>query len=154
MTINEKKELHLHNLISIRKKMNQTELITEVENIKKIIADSGELAEDIITATFSAVQNEKGEAIMDVEILCPVGKEIFVNQPYVYKKELYITNALMAEFTGEASGIASVYNELNKHIMDHKLQPVTATYTVNKKSNNENNIANIAVYVGINPNIM
>lgn len=154
MTIIEKKELHLHNLISIRRRMNQKELAEEVQNMKAMITDSGVTAGDLVTATFAAENNEKGEVIMDVEILCPVEKEISVMQPYVLKKELYITNALMSEFSGPASGISSVYNEINKYIMEHMLQPVTAAYTVNKGIANEGNKADIAVYVGINPNIL
>jgi len=34
------------------------------------------------------------------------------------------------------------------------LQPVTAAYTVNKGIANEGNKADIAVYVGINPNVL
>ena len=154
MTINEKKELRLANLVSIRRKMSQRELAEEVQNMKTMITDSGVKAGDLVTATFTAETNEKGEVIMDVEILCPVDKEISVMQPYKYKKEIYIINALMAEFSGAASDVATVYNEINKYIMEHKLQPVTAAYTVNKNMVNEGNRADIAVYVGINPNIL
>ena len=154
MTIIEKQELRLSNLISVRKKMSQKELAEEVQNMKTMIAHSDQKAGDLVTATFAAENNEKGEVIMDVEILCPVEKEISVMQPYVLKKELYITNALMSEFSGPASGISSVYNEINKYIMEHMLQPVTAAYTVNKGIANEGNKADIAVYVGINPNVL
>jgi len=155
VTINEKKELRLANLVSIRRKMSQRELTEEVKNVKELISHSGHKAGDLVTATFAAEKNEKGEVIMDVEILCPVDNEISVMQPYILKKELYITNALMSEFSGPASGISSVYNEINKYIMDHNLQPVTAAYTVNKFGSAANGSkADIAVYVGINPNVL
>lgn len=155
MKIIEKKELCLANLVSVRKKMSQKELAEEVQNLKAMITHSAKMAGDLVTATFAAEKNDKGEVIMDVEILCPVNKEISVMQPYVYKKELYITNALMSEFSGPASDIGFVYNDLNKYIIENNLQPITVAYTVNKGgSEADGSKADIAVYVGINPNVL
>lgn len=151
----EGQELIIEHVISIRKKIEQKEVVSEIQNMKKIILDLGETPKDLITATFGAEKNESGEMVMDIEILCPVSKELNIAYPFVNKKELRIINALKTEFSGPVSEIESVYNKINTYILERKLQPITAAYTLNKNGcNASGGQADIVVYVGINPNVL
>ena len=61
----------------------------------------------------------------------------------------------MMSYKGNPNGLQEACNELNKYIIDNKLQPITVGYNVTKKIDPlDINNAEIDVYVGINPNIL
>ena len=90
-----------------------------------------------------------------LELICPIDKKIESIERYVYKEKIKIVNAVMMSYKGNPTGLQEACNELNKYIMENKLQPITVGYNVTKKIDIlDINNAEIDVYVGINPNIL
>ena len=101
-------------------------------------------------ATFAADGSK-----LDMELICLLDKKIDSSGEYVYKEKIKIINAVMMSYKGNTSGLQEACNELNKYIIDNKLQPITVGYNVTKKIDPlDINNAEIDVYVGINPNIL
>ena len=155
--ISERQELKLNNLISLRKKVTQQEIPIEMQKLSKFITEKGaQKSGPMITATFAIEQNNFGQ-VLDMEILVPLDKEIEVTGEYTFKKQFLLTNALKATHTGNPTLIQSTYNLINSHIIENKLQPITASYNVTVKDVMDPSKIDelvIDIYVGVNPCIL
>lgn len=92
---------------------------------------------------------------VDIELLMPIDRKLATSDKFTYKEKLKIVNAVVAKYKVYPNGLQDACNELNRYIMEHKLQPITVGYNVTKKTdmlNPEN--TEIDVYVGISPNIL
>ena len=70
------RELRIENVLSLRKKVVQNELNTEMGKIVKFLSDNSlRKVGPIITATF-AVEAVNGQPLLDMEILVPIDKTI------------------------------------------------------------------------------
>lgn len=150
----ENQELRLNNLISLRKKMTQQDMSSEMANLKQYIKDAGAtIVGSIITSTFNVVQSVI--PIMDIEILIPVDKQIAETAYYKFKNEFILTNAIKIIHNGSPNGLQNTFNEINSYIQQNNLQPMTSAYNVtiqDAKDMSEIDNIEIHVYVGINPN--
>ncbi|MEE0861614.1 MAG: hypothetical protein U0L79_01355 [Lachnospiraceae bacterium] len=143
--------LELDNVLSFRGKLTQSEVEQVGRDMETKISDvNAKLIGHPIMATF-AVDSTK----LDMELICPIDKKINSVGEYVYKEKIKIINAVMMSYKGNPDGLQEACNELNKYIIDNKLQPITVGYNVTKKIDPlDINNAEIDVYVGINPNIL
>ena len=151
MEIKTGQTLELDNVLSFRGKLTQGEVQQIGKDMEsKIIAANARLVGNPIMATY-AIEGEK----MDMELICPIDKKIESIEGYVYKEKIKIVNAAKMSYKGNPNGLQEACNELNKYIMENKLQPITVGYNVTKKIDIlDINNAEIDVYVGINPNIL
>ena len=153
----ENQELKLNNLISIRKKITQQEMAVEMQKLGKFINEKGaQKAGPLLTVTFAIEQNNFGQ-VLDMEILVPLDKEIEVTGEYTFKRQFLLTNALKATHTGNPALLQNTYNLINAHIIENKLQPITASYNVTVKDVMDPSKIDevvIDIYVGINPCIL
>ncbi len=67
-------------------------LVELINKYKEVAVDNGER----IVTTTKSIEVIGGEQILDAEVLLPLKEEIFVEEPYEYKKCIKITNALYA----------------------------------------------------------
>ena len=153
----ENEELKLNNLISIRKKITQQGLPAEMQKLGQFINEKGaQKSGPMITATFAMEQNNFGQ-VLDMEILVPLDKEIEVTGEYTFKRHFLLTNALKATHIGNPALMQNTYNLINSHIIENKLQPITASYNVTVKDVTDPSKIDevvIDIYVGINPCIL
>lgn len=110
----------------------------------------GYTVEEYIITTTKSIEIINGEQVMDVEILLPVSYRIPVEEPYVYKERLKLTNALYMKVL-EVAKLQDALNEMNQYILEQRLQPITTAYLVQTKNNNQ---PCVEIYIGINPNIL
>jgi effector-binding domain-containing protein len=150
----ENQELRLNNLISLRKKMTQQDMPSEIATLEQYLKDYGATKTGpIITSTFSIVQ-----AIvptMDMEILIPIDKEIEESEVFKLKREFILTNAIKAIHKGNPMMLQNTFNEINSYMQLNSLQPISSAYNVtinDAKDMSEIDSVEIHVYVGINPN--
>ncbi|KOA19071.1 hypothetical protein CLHOM_25740 [Clostridium homopropionicum DSM 5847] len=151
----EKQELKLSNLISLRKKMTQQEMVLEMKKLGEYIKEQGsEKNGPVLTATFG-IEQRGFEQILDIEILIPLNKEIEAINTYKLKKEFFLTNALKITHIGNPVLLQNTYNELNEYIQEKCVQPITAAYNVTLKDivdSSKMDEAVIDIYIGLNPN--
>lgn len=151
LEIKENQELYIESLLSYRGKIKQSCLENVGKEMEKYIQSVGaKWIGNPIIATYSV----EGD-VVDVELLVPVDRYIESYGEFVFKKQLKIVNAVVAQYKGNPVGLQSVCNQLYQYILEHKMQPITAGYNVTLKTNImdlEN--TEINVYVGINPNIL
>lgn len=151
LKIKEKQELNVANVLSYKGKVKQAELENVGKEMESYIQKVGaKRVGNPITATYDV----EGDTV-DIELLMPIDKSIDSTDEFVFKNQIKIVNAVVAEYKGHPIGLQEACNQLNQYIMEHKLQPITVGYNVTKKTdmlNPEN--TEIDVYVGINPNIL
>lgn len=143
--------LETEHLLCFRGEVTNAELESIGQDMESVIKNAGGRRVGFpITATYG-MNNGK----MDIELLIPVDRCMDDIKKYGYKKQLKIVNAVVASYKGHPRGLQEACNQLNQHIIDHGLQPITVGYNVTKKTdmlNPEN--TEIDVYVGITPNIL
>lgn len=151
LEIKEKQELNVANVLRYKGKVKQAELENVGKEMESYIQKAGaKRVGNPITATY-AVEGD----MIDIELLMPVDKSIASTDKFVFKNQIKIVNAVVAEYKGHPMGLQEACNQLNQYIMEHKLQPITVGYNVTKKTDilsPEN--TEVDVYVGINPNIL
>lgn len=151
------KEIKLKNVLSLRKKMSQADINSEMIKIGKFLQDNGaKKAGPVVTATF-AIDTLNGQSILDMEILIPLDKEIAVAGEYTLKPVLHIVNALYARHEGNPSTLQNTYNKMLAYINQNRLQQITAGYNVQIKdmlTGMSPDDMIIDVYIGMNPNIL
>lgn len=150
MDIVQEKSFEINNLISRSGKFTALEfqkaLVEMVNAFKNFSRANG----DYVITTTKSLEARNGEQVLDVEILIPVNYRIPVEEPYVFKNEIKLTNCLYAMET-DVSRLQDTLNKINQYIIDQKLLPITSAYLVQTKQDNQ---PCIAIYVGINPNIL
>ncbi|WP_139903609.1 AraC family transcriptional regulator [Clostridium thermarum] len=153
----EKQELIFQNVISLRKKMAQHEVMSELEKLNKFIKERGaEKIAPVITTTFG-VENSGFLQTIDIEILIPINKEIATDNEYKLKKDFYLTNALKVTHIGNLSMLQNTYNTLNRYIREKGMQPITSVYSITVKDITDSSNADesiIDLYIGVSPNVL
>mgnify|MGYP000972065557 CR=1 FL=1 len=153
------KELILENVLSLRKKLTQEEINSEIANIKKYFELNGiGKAGPIVTSTHS-VEMERGVAILDMEIIIPMDRNFadVTKSDYKIKPVFKIANAIYVRNQGNPSQLEQIYKEMMSYIQKNGLQQITPSYNVTVKEilpGMDLNEAIIDVYIGINPNIL
>lgn len=151
------KELKLDNIVSLRKKMTQEEVQKEMIKIGMFLNENNlKKNGPVITATFNVEMNV-GQAIMDMEILIPVDREVELSNisKYKFKKIFHLVNAVYARHIGNPMLLQNTYNEIMDYINKNNLQPITAGYNVTISDIREGQALDdfiIDVYLGVSPN--
>ena len=157
MVVSEHQTLEMYNVLSYRGKMTQQELAIKSQEIEKILADMGAKKNGPVVSATYAVEQGATEAVMDVEILSPLDKEVVVPEGFTWKKHFLLTNALMVRHVGNPMRLSDAINELNNYIVVNGLVPITNGYNVTikeAKTQQELDEMIIEIYVGISPNIL
>lgn len=144
-------KLELHHLITFRGNAEQCELETISKDIEEKIEFFGaKKVSNPIVATY----NVDG-AVMDIELLIPIDREIDNIGNYIYKEKIMIVNAAKLSYKGNPSGLQDACNELNQYMEKNGLQPITVGYNITKHVDFINiDNSEIEIYVGINPNVL
>lgn len=152
-----KKEFKLENVLSLRKKMTQEEINSEMMKIGKLFQDNGiKKAGPVVTVTF-AMETKNGQPLLDMEILIPMDKKVELPTEYVFKPVFHIVNAVYARHEGNPANIQNTYNDMLAYINQNKLQQITAGYNVQLKDMLPGMTPDemiIDVYIGVSPNIL
>ncbi len=157
MKIIEHETLELKNVLSYRGKVTQQELIAKSREIELLLRDwQVEQTMRAVTTTFAVEQTASGP-LVDVEILVPLDREISPPAGYTWKPHFLLTNAVVVQHKGDPSGLQNSVNDLNAYIAEHQLVPITTGYNVtmrDAKTPADIDSVEIAVYVGISPNVL
>lgn len=139
------KTLKLENVVVHSDKFNersyQKALIDIFSNFKSYIKNN----ENYLITTTKSLLIENGEQVVDAEIMLQVDQEIEVNNPYIFKKELIISNALYMKIYSAAK-LPYALMELNTYAKKNKLEFKTSAYIVQHKSENTEIIE---IYIGL-----
>lgn len=150
--------LKLDNLLSKRVEITQNDLSLLLNRIRSFCYNNEIVVNNIVTATFGVRNDNNNNQLIDMEILLDLqGNTIPNNFPddFQTKEKIEIINALHTHFMGKNQESIIAYNEINQYISEHSLQPITPAYAVSHNPyNNSDDIIDIDIYVGINPNIM
>lgn len=151
------KELKLENVLSLRKRMTQEEINTEMGKIGKLLQNNEiKKAGSIVTATF-AIEENCGQPLMDMEILVPIDKKFDFPVEYKFKPLFHIFDAVYARHEGNPATLQNTYNEILAFIQQNKLQQITAGYNVQVKDflpgMTDDEIV-IDVYIGVSRNVL
>ena len=159
MVITEQETFEMKNVLSFRGKMTQNEIGQYGKMIEKVILENHVRKIGLpVTATFSGEQGKNGEAVIDIEFLIPVDKEIDnknLTEGYSFKREIFLTNAVKLHHVGHPTKLQHSINELKKYITEHQLVPITVGYNVTvyePQTPLEMDQTEIDIYVGISPN--
>ncbi len=151
------KEFKLENVLSLRKKMTQEEIKNEMGKIGKFLQDNGiKKAGPIVTVTFDIEEN-CGQALMDMELLVPIDKKFDFSAEYIFKPFFYIFDAVYARHEGNPATLQNTYNEILAYIQQNKLQQITAGYNVQVKDflpGMTDDEMVIDVYIGVSRNVL
>jgi len=155
--IKEGTEVYFENLLSIRKKVFQTEIQKELIGIAEHMKKNQAMkAGPLITSTFSS-SIVNGLHLLDMEIMIPINKVIYDEEDYTLKKKFHLVNAVTCRHVGNPETIQNTYDSLINYISDKQLQQITAAYNVYEKDSSEIVSLDdmiIAVYIGVNPSVL
>lgn len=115
------------------------------ERIKKLGAKQ---IDETIVATYSV-----GDDFTEVEMLIPIDREVSDGINMRFKEGIKIVNALMLSYKGNIKGVTEACEKLNDYIIENKLKPITAAYSISKVYDVELDKAETEIYIGINPNV-
>lgn len=149
-------ELYLTNLLSFRKQLTQTEVQKEMNSIESFIKENNlKVVGPKISTTYSVTQSMT--PTMDIEILIPVDKEFNGTDMYKLKKEFKLINCLKVSHKGNPATFQNAIINIQRHIQDNKLLPISSLYTVTikeTKTQDEMEYFQADAYVSISPNIL
>ena len=140
----------VNNLVSRSDKFFTDEFQKVIQDIIMKYKDFGDTTNECLITTTKTMKIVEGKQILDVEVLVPISYRIPVENPYVFKEKIRITNALYAKVE-HIEKLNEAMNEVNGYIISNRLQPVTSAYIVQTKQDDKL-IAEI--YIGINSNIL
>lgn len=155
--IEESKSFKAENLLSLRKKITQSQANEEMNKIAAFLESKGiKQSGPVITATF-AVDKESDEPLIDMEILVPLDMKTDLPQEYRFKEIIHIVNAVHATHRGSPDTLYNTYNDLFTYMKDNNLQQITAVYNAYIKGHSSIDTPDnlmIDVYIGVNPSIL
>lgn len=150
MNILLEKKYEESNLIAISGKYNLNSFNQLVQDTLRIFKPYSKYSQEYIITTTKSLEVVNNEQIIDVEILFPISHRIQVQEPYIFKEQIRITNALYLKLDDIAK-LQDAMNKINQYVIEKKLQPITSAYLV--QSMEEGKPA-IEIYMGISPNVL
>jgi effector-binding domain-containing protein len=152
------REFYAENLISLRKKGTQAEINSAATALNEYIkSQSAGRAGPSISTTYS-VDQSGGQAVLDMEILIPVDRNIEQADGYVFKKKFHLVNAAYIRHEGRPEQLQEACSRLIKYLQENKLQNITSINNVMiKEPQNINGTFGdmiVDLYIGINPSIL
>lgn len=155
--IEQGKELRLENVLSLRKKIAQNEIINEMMKIGQFLKDNGlRKVGPVVTTTF-AVGTINGQPVLDMEILVPIDREATVVEPYTFKKLFDLKYAVYARYEGSSNLLQNTINQMLEFIKVDGLTQITSVYSVNiKELKQGDSLDNMVtdLYIGVNPSVL
>ena len=155
--IRENQELHMTNVLSMRKRVTAQDLQQEMERIGHFVKSNGlRRIGPKVTATF-AVAMENGRQIMDVEVLIPLDRPFDPPEGCVYKPLFRLVNAVTIQHIGNPATLQDTYNTLLAYIQEHQLQAITPGYNVavqEVETPDKIDQLIVDVYIGVSHNIL
>ncbi|MGB3973267.1 MAG: GyrI-like domain-containing protein [Peptococcia bacterium] len=151
------REFKIENVLTLRKKMTQAELLQEMQNIGKFLEQNNiKKNGPIVTATF-AVEQSSGQPLLDMEIMVPMDKPVELTGEYRLKEAFHLVNAVYARHKGDPNLLEDTYNRIAQYINEKKLQQITVAYNVNVVDLQPGQPMDdmiVDVYIGVNPSIL
>lgn len=144
------REIKVNNLVSQSGKFSTDEFQKVIQGMIIKYKDYVDSSKECMITTTRAVEVVEGKQILDVEVLLPISYRIPVENPYVFKEKVEITNALYAKVE-QVEKLNEAMNEVNQYILSNGLQPITSAYIVQTKE--EDKLIS-EIYIGLNPNIL
>ncbi|MCQ2469136.1 MAG: AraC family transcriptional regulator [Ruminococcus sp.] len=155
--ITENASLEMTNVLSFRGKVTQQRMGDIAKEMADIIKINGaQKTMSGVSATF-AVDTSGSEPELDIEIMYPLDRDIYVPAPYTIKPVFRLRNAVKIRHMGNPATMQETANELMQYIKFKKLTPITAGYnvTVQEPSGPYDVDSLIAdIYIGISDNIL
>ncbi len=149
------KELKLENVLSLRKKMAQSEIQSEMMKIGKLLEEKQVKKNGpVVTTTFS-MEQVNGQPLLDMEIFVPMDRKVDIDGEYRVKEVFHLLNAVYARHEGNPNLLQNTYNEMIKYVQDNGLQQITGGYNVNVKDLKPGDSIEdmvMDVYIGVSPN--
>lgn len=143
-------KLEIDNLVSQSGRFSTDEFQNVIKDIIMRFKDYADSSKECMITITKVVEIIEGKQVLDVEALLPIPYRIPVENPYVFKEKIKITNALYTKIE-QVEKINDAMNEVNQYILSNGLQPITPAYIVQTKQEGRQ-IAEI--YIGLNPNIL
>ncbi len=155
--ITENTSLEMTDVLTFRGKVTQQRLNDVAKEMADIIRINGaKKTMSGVSATF-AVENSGGEIIMDIELMYPLDRDIYVPAPYTIKPVFRLKNAVKIRHMGNPATMQDTANELMQYIKFKKLTPITSGYilTIQEPSGPDDTDSLIAdIYIGVSDNIL
>jgi effector-binding domain-containing protein len=120
----------MKNVISYREKMIVEKVNSVLKQLSDYITEKGLQKSGCVTTTTFSIENQDGQQLMDMEILCPVDKETDVPTGFAFKKEFKLTNALKIQHKGNPVGMQDSANALLAYMQENKYTPISSVYNV------------------------
>jgi hypothetical protein len=140
----------INNLVTQSGKFTVADFQKALMKLSNAYKDYANNNDECVITTTRSLEIVDGEQILDVEILFPITYRIAVEDSYLFKSKIKITNALYAKVE-DVTKFQETLNGVNQYIIDNKMQPITSAYLVQTKQENK---PCIEIYIGINPNIL
>ncbi|MFC6334098.1 hypothetical protein ACFP56_15830 [Paenibacillus septentrionalis] len=154
ITIETGKSLSYKKVASFRKKMQLSEMNEQVLMFIDKLKDLGLTKLGPMLSTTHGMEIVGQEQVLDIEYLVAIDREVNLEEPYVYKPELKLVNALYVRHIGNPHELQDVYNHIVEFMKDNGLQQISTIYNVNINDDRlqfgEEPI--IDIYLSINPN--
>lgn len=128
--IEEHASLEMKNVLTYRGKINQRQMVDIVKEMNDIIAtnNAGKTLPGV-SATYEII-GQGTDALMDVEIMYPLDKQISAPSPYIIKPIFRLKNAIKIRHEGNPALLQESGNKLMNYISDKGLMPITVGYNV------------------------
>lgn len=143
-------EFEINNVISQSGEFSTDEFQKIIQDMIMKYKDYADNSNEYMITTTKAVEIVEGKQILDVEVLLPISYRIPVENLYVFKEKIKITNALYTKVE-QVEKINEAMNEVNQYILSNGLQPITSAYIIQSKQ--EDRLMS-EIYIGLNPNIL
>lgn len=154
--IEQEKSIRFENVVSLRKKMPDSEINREITKLTQFLEEKGAYKKGPMITAIHSETIENGQHILDMEILIPVDRIIPLPAIYNFKKVFHLVSAVSARNKGNLENLESTYLTLQKYIEDNGLQQITAAYLVHR--NDEETMVGggpiIDIYIGVNPSVL
>jgi hypothetical protein len=150
MDILQNQAYEMDNLVSLAGRFTVKEFQQALMNMGNSFKDYSAFNGEYVITTTKSLEVIGGEQIMDVEILLPISYRMPVDEPYLVKSKIKLTNSLYAKVS-DITQLQESLNQVNQYILTNQLQPITSAYLVQTKQDNK---PCIEIYIGINPNMI
>lgn len=155
--IEQNRDLKIENVLSLRKKMTQTVINTEIADIGRFLEKNGfRKVGPIVTTTFG-IGNDNGQTLLDMEILVPIDRKADLPAPYSFKNLFHLKFALYSRHEGNPQLLQNTLNKMAEFMKENNLTQITPVYSVNIKELQPGGSPDdmiVDIYIGINPSVL
>lgn len=100
MQITTNQTYEMINVISYRAKMTQAQVTQIMKQLSDFISENVLTKSGCITTSTFAVENINNQIVMDIELLCPVDRDITLPAGFIFKPVFRLNNAVKIVHTG------------------------------------------------------